>query len=94
MSFGAIDIWWYPKYPFKKEYVSYPAIVFNTSFVKGNEYGSFFVAIFSFLKSIQILSLPFFLGITTMGDNHVASSTDWMNLANNNLFICCCIVVA
>jgi hypothetical protein len=29
-----------------------------------------------------------------MGDNHVASSTDWMNLANNNLFICCCIVVA
>jgi hypothetical protein len=36
--------------------------VFNTSFVKGNGYGSFFVATFSFLKSIQILSLPFFFG--------------------------------
>jgi hypothetical protein len=33
-----------------------------------------FVATFNFLKSIQILSLPFFLGIITMGDNHVASS--------------------
>jgi hypothetical protein len=32
------------------------------------------VALFNFLKSTQILNFPFFLGITTMGDNHVASS--------------------
>ncbi len=50
--------------------------MFNIPYVKGNGYGSFFMVAFSFLKSIQILSLPFFLGITTMGDNHVASSID------------------
>jgi hypothetical protein len=48
--------------------------MFNISAIKGNVYGSFFVAAFSFLKSIQILNLPFFLGTTTMGDNHVAFS--------------------
>jgi hypothetical protein len=43
------------------------------------------VIAFSFMKSIQILSLPFFLGIITMGDNHVASSTNWINIVVNNL---------
>jgi hypothetical protein len=38
--------------------------------------------------------LPFFLGTTTMGDNHVASSTDSMNPIVNNLSICCLPVVA
>jgi hypothetical protein len=36
----------------------------------------FFVDAFNFLKFIQILSMPFFLGTTTMGDNRVASSID------------------
>ncbi len=89
LSFGAIKIWWYLEYLSHKEYASYPTIVFNISFVKGNGYGYFFVITFSFLKSIQILNLPFFVGITTMGDNHVASSTDWMNPIANNLSIFC-----
>jgi hypothetical protein len=50
--------------------------MFNTSSVKGNGYGDFFVGAFSFLKSIQIFNLPFFLGTITMGDNHIASSID------------------
>ncbi len=79
LSSRAIEIWWYPKYPSKKEYASYLAVVFNTSYVKGNGYGSFFVVAFSFLKSIQIFSSPFFLGTITMGDNNVASSTNWIN---------------
>ncbi len=57
---------------FKKEYASYLAIVFITSFIKGNGYGSFFVVTFNFLKSIQIIKFPFFLCAITMGDNHVA----------------------
>jgi hypothetical protein len=36
----------YLEYPSKKEYVSHLATVFNISFVKGNEYESFFVATF------------------------------------------------
>ncbi len=59
----------------------------NISSVKGNGYGSFFVAAFNFLKSIQIVSLPFFFGTITMGDNHVASSIDLMNPIANNLSI-------
>jgi hypothetical protein len=35
----------------------------------------FLVALLSFLKSTQIFNLPFFLGTTIMGDNHVASFT-------------------
>jgi hypothetical protein len=62
LFFRAIKIWWYLKYPSKKEYASYLIIVFSISFMKGNGYGSFFVVVFSFLKSIQILSLPFFYG--------------------------------
>ncbi len=89
MSYWTIKIWWYPKYPSKKGYGSYHVIVFNTSYVKGNGYESFFVAAFSFLKSILILSLPFFLGTTTIGDNHVVSSTNWMNPIANNLSIAC-----
>jgi ABC-type uncharacterized transport system permease subunit len=61
---------------FKKEYASYLATMFSTSFIKGNGYGSFFVATIHFLKPIQILILPFFLGTITIGDNHVASSID------------------
>ncbi len=61
--------------------------------MKGNGYGSFFVATFNFLKSIQILSLPFFLGTTIMSDNHVTSSTDSMNPVANNLSISCLINV-
>ncbi len=68
--------------------------MFNTSFVKGNGYGSFFVAAFSFLKSIQIFSLPFFFGTTIVGDNHVISSTYSMNPIANNFFISCLTVVA
>jgi len=88
-----IEIWWYPEYSSKKKYLSYLVIVFKTSFVKGNGYGSFFVATFNFLKSMQIFSLPFFLGITTMGDNHVTSSINWMNPTVNNLSISCLIIV-
>jgi hypothetical protein len=40
-----------------------------------------------FLKSIQILNLPFFLGTTTMGDNHVTSFTNSMDPTTNNLSI-------
>jgi hypothetical protein len=87
MSFGTIEIWWYHEYPSKKKYVSYPTTVFITSSIKGIGYGSFFVVSFYFLKSIQILNSPFFLGITTMGDDHVASSTNWMNPIVNNLSI-------
>jgi hypothetical protein len=60
--------------------------------MKGNGYESFFVVAFSFLKSIQIFSLPF-LGIITMGDNHVTSSTYSMNPVVNNLSISYLIVV-
>ncbi len=84
--------WSYLEYPSKKEYASYHAIVFNISSVKGNGYGSFFVVIFRFLKSIQIFNLPFFLGTITMVDNHVVFSTNSMNQAANNLFIFCLIV--
>jgi len=51
--------------------------------MKGSGYGSLFVAAFSFLKSIQIFNLPFFLGTTTMGDDHVTFFIDSMNLAAN-----------
>ncbi len=61
--------------------------MFNTSFVKGNGYGSFFVATFSFYKSIEIISLPFFLGITTMGDKYVASSINWISQITNNIIV-------
>jgi hypothetical protein len=78
----------------KKEYTSYPATMFNISFVKGNGYGSFFVATYGFLKSIHIFSLPFFLGTTIMGDNHVVYFIDWMNPIANNLSIYFLTVVA
>jgi hypothetical protein len=93
LSFGAIEIWWDHEYPSRKEYASYLGIVFKISFIKGNGYGSFIVATFGFLKSIQIFNLPFLLGITTMGDNYVASSTNWMNLTTNNLSISCLTVI-
>jgi hypothetical protein len=62
--------------------------------MKGNGYGSYFVASFYFLKSIRILNLPFFLGTIIMGDNHVASSTYSMNPIANNLSTCCLTIVA
>ncbi len=49
-----VSIFWsyknvmYPKYPSKKEYVSCLIIVFKTSCVKGEWYGSFFVVAFYF----------------------------------------------
>jgi hypothetical protein len=38
--------------------------------------------------------LPFFLGTTTMGDNHVASSTNSVNPTANNLSITYLIAIA
>ncbi len=73
----------------QKKNVSYLIIVFNISHVKGNGYGSIFVVAFRVLKSIQIFNLPFFQGTTTMGDNHVVSFIDSMNLATKNLSIFC-----
>jgi len=69
------------------------ATMFKPSYVKGNGYGSFFMATISFLKSIQIVNFPLFLGIITMGDNHVVFSIDWMNPTANNLSISCLIAV-
>ncbi len=94
LSSKAIDFLWYPEYPPKKEYASYPIIVFRTSSIKGNGIGSFFVVAFRFLKFVHIRSFPLFLGILTMGDNHVAFYIDWMNLTTNNLSISYLIVVA
>jgi hypothetical protein len=34
------------------------------------------------------------LGTTTMGDNHVASFSNWMNLVVNNLSISYLIIIA
>ncbi len=48
---------------------------------------------FSFLKSIQIFYLPFFLGTITMGDNHVALFIDLMNPTVNKLFVFCLTIV-
>jgi len=45
--------------------------------------------LFNFIKSTQIFNFPFFLGTTTIGDNHVASSIGWMNLVATNLSISC-----
>ncbi len=47
--------------------------------MKGKGYGSFFVGTFSFLKSTHIMSFPFFLGITMISDNEMASSTSCIN---------------
>ncbi len=49
---------------------------------------------FSFLKFIHSFNLPFFMGTTTMGDNHVAYSIDSMNQFTNNLVISCLIALA
>jgi hypothetical protein len=51
LSSSVMDIWGYPNYPSNKEYASCPTIVLKTSFVKGNEYESFFVVAFNFLNS-------------------------------------------
>jgi len=89
LSFGVMDIWWYPKYLSKKEYSSCSTIVFNTSFVKGNRYGYLLVVTFRFPKSTQIMNFPFFFGITTIGDNQVASSMGYINHVVNSLFMYC-----
>jgi hypothetical protein len=68
--------------------------VLNTSSIKGNGYGSFFVVAYNFLKFIQNLILPFFLGTIIMGDSHVTFSIDWMNPIANNLSIFCLTIVA
>jgi hypothetical protein len=69
--------------------------VFNTPYVKGNGYGSFFVVALKFLKSTHIIKLLFFLGTTTTtSDNHVTPSTYWINPIVNNLLISCLTIVA
>ncbi len=50
----------------RKEKTSCLATMLKTSFVKGNGYGSFFVATFNSLKFAWILNFSFFLGTTTM----------------------------
>ncbi len=55
--------------------------------VKDKDY--FFATLFNFLKSTQIFNFPFFLSIAIIGDNHVASSTSWMNIIVNSLSISC-----
>ena len=52
-----------------KEYAAYPITVSRTLSVNSRGYGSFLVAALRHLKSTQILSLPFFFGTTTIGDN-------------------------
>jgi hypothetical protein len=49
------------------------------------------VVAFSFLKFIQIFSLPFFLGTIAMGDNY---SIDSMTTITNNLTISCLTTLA
>jgi hypothetical protein len=68
--------------------------MFNTSFVNGHGKGYFFIVTFNFMKSTQILSFPFFFDTTTIGDNHVASSTSCMKHVAYNLSMSCFIVVA
>jgi CTP-dependent riboflavin kinase len=75
-------------------YVSQLAIVFDTSYVNGHGKGSFFIAAFNFTKSTQILNFSFFLGTTTIDDNHVASSASCMKHVVNNLSMSYFIVVA
>jgi hypothetical protein len=65
-----------------------------TSSIKGNGYGSFFVATLSFLQSTQILYFLFFLGIITTGDSQVASSTSLIKPTSSSLSISCLIMVA
>jgi hypothetical protein len=65
-----------------------------TSSVKGNGYGSFLIATLSFLKLTQILSFPFFLSTTTIGDSQVASSIGLIKLATSNLSISSLTMVA
>lgn len=89
LSFGVMDIWWNLEYLSKKDYSSCPIIVFNTSSVKGNGYGYLLVVAFRFLKSTQIMNLPFFFGTTTIGDNQVVSSMGYINHVANNLFMSC-----
>ncbi len=65
--------------------------VFHEKMAKDKD---FFVVFLSFLKSIQIFNLPFFLGTTTMGDNHVASFIDWITPVTNSLLMSCLTIVA
>jgi hypothetical protein len=62
-------------------------IIFETSSIKGNGYGSFFVVTFSFIKFTQILSFPFFLGATTIDDNQVAFFKGCVNHVFISLFL-------
>jgi hypothetical protein len=48
-----------------------------------------FTCLIQLHKSTQIFNFPFFLGTTTIGDNHVTSSIGWMNLVAINLSISC-----
>jgi hypothetical protein len=56
-----------------------------TSSIKGNGYGSFLIVTLNFLKFTQIHNLPFFWGITTIGNNQVTASIGLIKLVENNL---------
>jgi len=47
----------------------------------------FFMEALNFLKSTQIMNFSFFLGITNIGDNQVASSTCLIKPTISNLSI-------
>jgi hypothetical protein len=51
-----------------------PTAMFNISSKNGKIKGYFLFALFSFIKFTIFFNFPFFLGTTTIGDNHVASS--------------------
>jgi hypothetical protein len=66
-----------------------PTTMFNTSLKNGTGQGFLLLALFSFIKSIQIINFSSFLGTTTIGDNHIASSIGWMNHVATHLSIYC-----
>jgi hypothetical protein len=88
MSFSVMDIWWYQKYPFRIGIMPYHCV--SKYFIyKGKGYEFFLVIAFVFLKSTQILSLLFFLVITTIGDNQMGPTTllGAINALFNHCFI-------
>ena len=74
----ASQIWWYPKKPSVKDYISWPPTPSRTSSVKGVGNESCTHASFNFLKSTQMRISPVFLSWTTIGLIHSDSSTGLM----------------
>ena len=79
----AIQIWWYPKNPSVKEYISWPPTPSRTSSVKGVGKGSCRQASFIFLRLTQMRTSQVFLSWTTIGLIHYDSSTGSMILESN-----------